>query len=168
MLPSVTAVLALALVLIVCRCGVLTPSERYLNVIVCTFTPAGGSAITIKGIQSATLDFQADSFSEGGDGDLYNTSNGLVKLDPQVTLEYLNIDALSAIAPGAFGTLTFTLGDSRNLGLTAGGATIYTFTNCFLMPRNITATFRQLARKSVVFMGASVDGQTSPIAQAAA
>lgn len=168
MVPSVMAFLALAAVLIFCQMGVLTPSNRFLNVLSCTFTPTGGTAVTIKGIQSATLDFQADSFSEGGDGDLYNTSSGLVKLDPQVSLEFLNVAAIAAVAPGAFGTLTFTLGDSKNYGAVGGGATIYTFANCFLMPRNITAQFRQLARNSVVFMGSSTDGQTSPISQAAA
>lgn len=168
MVPAVLSLITVVAIVVLSHMAVLTPSNRQLNVLSCTFTPTGGSATTIKGVQSATLAWNADNLSEGGDGDLYDTTTVLVKLAPMVTLEFLNVNALSALAPGVTGVLAYTLGDSKNLALTAGGATIYTISNAIYSPQQTTANFRQLARHTAVFNTASTDGQTSPIAQAAA
>jgi hypothetical protein len=166
--PCFTLITLCGLMLVWGMAVTLAPSNRGLNVLSCSFTPSGGSATAIKGVQSANLDFQPDNFSEGGDGDLYNTSVGVVKIDPMVTINFLNINALATLTPGVFGTLTFTMGDSRNLGAVGGGATIYTVSNACYKPGALDITFRQLAKTTAIFITYSVDGQTSPIAQAAA
>lgn len=146
----------------------LVASNRFINVSAVGFTPTGGTLTAIKGVQNATIQQTATDVSEGGDGDLYNTVGGVVFVDPMVSLEFMNAMALTALAPGAYGTLTFTLNDSANKALTGGGAVIFTIINCYLMPQQIAAQHRQVAKATMNFKTFSVDGQTNPVSTAAA
>lgn len=144
------------------------PTNRFISTQACTFTPNGGSAIPIRGVQNVTLNEQASDVSEGGDGDLINTSAGVVQIDPQVSLEFLNAAVLNGVAPGVIGTLTWTLLDANNKAVSGGGALIFTLVNAYYMPGAVNMPFRQFAKATPTFKSFSVDGQTSPLSVSAA
>jgi hypothetical protein len=146
----------------------MTPSNRFVNVTNCSFTPTGGVAIPIKGVKSVTFRLNARDVSEGADGDLINTTAGVVQVDPHVALEMIDPATFNAIAPGTYGVLAWTMNDARNGAVAGGGALIYTASNAYHMPMNQSARFRQFATSNPTFKTYSADGVTSPIAVAAA
>lgn len=143
-------------------------TNRFINISSCSFTPSGGSLTNIKGVKSVSLAPNAQILKESGDADFFNTFTGAVAADYVVTVETINAAALNAIAPGAVGTLTFTLNDARNGSTTGQGALIYTIANAVFDPQTLGAQHRQMATNSYQFHTYSTDGTTSPVGVAAA
>ena len=145
-----------------------TPTNKYINVSSVGFTPAGGSLIAIKGVKSITMNPNAQALKESADGDLFNTFAGVVGIDYVIDVQTNIPMTLNALAPGVAGTLVFTVNDARNAAVTAGGALIFTVSNCVYQPQTLNATHRQLATNSYQFDTWSTDGLTNPVSVAAA
>ena len=146
-----------------------TPTNQQMNIYACTFTPTGGAATPILGVQSVSFDENGDVLSEGSDGDLFDTVSGVVKLAPMVTLT-LNrgMLGLATLTAGVAGTLVFTVGDFRNAAVAAGGGKIFTVANAILNPRKFDAQHRNTVKQTLPFSTFSSDGQTNPVGIAAA
>ena len=146
----------------------LTPTNKFINVSSVGFTPSGGSLTSIKGVKSITLNPNAQALKDSADGDLFNTFAGVVGLDYVVDV-VVNIPmTLNAITPGVAGTLVFTANDARNAAVTAGGAQVFTVSNCVFQPQTMNLTHRQLGTNSYQFDTWSTDGVTNPVSVAAA
>ena len=146
----------------------LTATNKFINVTSVGFTPAGGSLTAIKGVKSITLNPNAQVLKDSADGDLFNSFAGVVGVDYVVDVAVNIPMTLNALAPGVAGSLVFTVNDARNAAVTAGGAMIYTISNCVFQPQTLNATHRQLATNSYQFDTWSTDGLTNPVAVAAA
>lgn len=141
---------------------------RFVNVTSCSFTPSGGSLTQIKGVKSVSLNPNVQTLKESADADLFNTFVGVVGLDYVIDIQVLHSAALDAIAPGAIGSLVFTINDARNGATTGQGAKIYTISNAVFEPQSLNAAHRQMATNSYQFGTYSTDGTTNPVAVAAA
>lgn len=165
MLTTAIAAVALCAFLML---GVLTPSKRFINTSGCTFTPTGGSAISITGITSINVAQNPEEVRMSGDADLFDTFAGLVSLNPNVKISTNKPNLLDAVAPGAYGVLTWTRNDAVNGAVTAGGAKIYTVSGAYYFPQGTDAPHRQGATTDFEFHTLSTDGTTNPVAVAAA
>lgn len=139
-------------------------TKRFINISTCGFTPTGGSNIPLKGVTNVTENYNAQEVRGSGDGDFYDTFAGVVSANPSISLEMLNQAALDniTIAPGAVGTLVYTLNDARNGSTAAGGALIYTLINAVYQGQAKTNGHRALGTASPTFNSFSTDGTTNP------
>lgn len=143
-------------------------TNRYRNVSNVTWTPSGGSLVTLTGIKSASYDEGNQVLEESADFDAYPTVAGVTMSNPKITLDTLDAFALFATLAGQKGTLAITFRDHSNGATTAGGAKIVTATNAFIGPRQITSNYNTLAHQSLTFQTFSSDGATHPISVSAA
>lgn len=143
-----------------------TPSKRLMNVSGCTYNT--GSSLTITGVKSVKIDFNTMMLSEGADVDFFNTFAAAVGADPKISMTVNQAAGLDAIPGNAQGTLAFTLNDGRNGSVTGGGAVMVTVSNAIFQGPNQSAAHRQLTTADYDWDTYSTDGQTSPIAYAAA
>ena len=144
-------------------------TNRYMNVSAMTYTPAGGIATPITGVTSVTYAENGQELNAAADFDLFDTIGAIVGMAPTVTVETINaLLGFPSHVAGGTGTLVFTVRDVYNAATTAGGAKIFTISNCFFKSRTVTAAFRSLATQSLGFGMLSSDGATNPTSIAAA
>ena len=146
----------------------MTATNRFINLSSVSFTPSGGSLTNIKGVKSISINPNTSILKESGDADFINTFAGAVSVDWVIDIQFINTGALSAIAPGAVGTLAFTVNDARNGATTGGGAMIYTISNAVYDPGAMNHQHRQMSTASLQMHTYSTDGSTSPVSVAAA
>jgi hypothetical protein len=139
-----------------------------MNVGPVTWTPSGGSLVTLTGIKSASYNEGAQSLKESADFDIFPTVGGVNYVEPTISLESIDAFALYATLPGTFGTLAITFRDFRNAATTGGGGKIVTASNAWLETRPLNAQHRQLATQTIGFQTFSTDGSTHPIGITAA
>ena len=142
--------------------------NRYMNVGPVTWTPSGGTLVTLTGIKSASYDEGAQSLKESADFDIFPTTAGINYVEPKLTLESIDAFALYATLAGTFGSLAITFRDFKNGATVGGGAKIVTASNAWLETRPLSAQHRQLATQTLTFQTYSTDGSTHPVAVTAA
>lgn len=145
----------------------LVPSNRYVNIYSGTFTPAGGSAVTITGIKGVKYDDGISVIRESGDGDLYHTVAVTDLSDPTIEVDTIDGFSLASVLNNQVGTLAVTIGDAVNKVAVGGGGKTITMTNARLTKRTNEHAHRQFSKAMLSFCAISTDGSTSPIAVAA-
>jgi len=148
----------------------LTPTNRFINNGLVTFTPTipTGTMVTIKGVQSVSMNPQVKTIQGAGDADFYPSLSVAVEGEPTITVNTINDAVLNAVAPGTVGTLAWTQNDARNGATTAGGALIYTITNAVYTPGDTVQGHRVFGTFAATFTAYATDGITNPVAVAAA
>ena len=125
------------------------------------FTPSGGSATSITGVTSLTIEAGGSLAKFAGDGDRYNTTIVNDMNDPVVTIQAADLAAIRANPVGTVGTLTATLGDARNG--TGTGAVTYTLANAVIASNTVRGAHRQFGLGTLVVNAFSGDGVTNPL-----
>lgn len=144
-----------------------TPTKRSINVGPVTWTPEGGTLITIDGIKSANYDEGIEVAMESADADLFNTVAAAVHFSPKITLETINPFQLFSTVGGARGALAITVRDAYNGVTPGGGAYQIVMSHAFLENRSQKNKHRGFSDLSMSFGAISLDGSTHPVAVSA-
>jgi hypothetical protein len=144
-----------------------TPTTLIMNWTGVTFTPAGGSAIPLKRVNSVNFDPGGQLLPYSGDGDRYPTAMVLAMSSPTASLSTSNISQISALAIGTVGTLVAIANDAVNGILTGGGAITYTLINAVVAGTPWGGQHAQFGTANLTFQAYSSDGSTTPLSQAA-
>ena len=139
----------------------MSATKRFMNWTNVTFTPISGTATTITGVTSVTIDSGGSLAKFAADGDRFATTVVNDFNDPTMTIHSADLSALRANPVGTVGTLTATHNDAKN-GMGAGAVT-YTLANAVVASCQVQGTHRQFGQGSVTFAAFSSDGVTNPI-----
>lgn len=138
-----------------------TPGGRFMNWINLTFTPTGGTAITILGVTNVAYDPQAKVITGAGDGDMGPTSINLTETDPKFTIDLEHLAIMRTLTPGLRGSFSGTFMDAEN-GVSSG-AMIFTVANAIVENFTIGGKFRAYGSGSLHIRTWSPDGITPPV-----
>ena len=139
----------------------MSATKRFMNWTGVAFTPLNGTAMTITGVTSVTIDTGGSLAKFSGDGDRYATTVINDFNEPVVTIHSADLSALRANPVGTVGTLTATHNDAKN-GIGTGAVT-YTLANAVVAACQVQGAHRQFGQGSVTFHAFSTDGITNPI-----
>ena len=139
-----------------------SPTKRHMNWTGVTFTPSGGSPITITGVTSVEIDGGGTLAKFSGDGDRYNTVIVNDFNEPTITVHAADLAAIRAYPVGTVGVFSAVHNDARNGSST--GAITYTLSNAVIASNPIKGTHRQFGSGLLTFTAFSSDGQTNPLA----
>ena len=141
-------------------------TKRFMNWTGVTFTPVGGQALTITGVNSVAIDSGGSLLKFAGDGDRYNTTVVNDYNDPVVTVHAADQAAVRANPVGTVGSFTATHNDARNGAGT--GAITYTLSNAVVANNPIQGAHRQFGQGTLTIAAFSTDGVTNPLATSTA
>jgi hypothetical protein len=136
-------------------------TKRFMNWTGVTFTPTSGTATSITGVTSVSIDSGGSLARFAGDGDRFVTTMVNDFNEPTVTIHSADLAALRANPVGTVGTLTATHNDAQN-GVGAGAIT-YTLANAVVAACQVQGAHRQFGQGTVTFGAFSSDGVTNPI-----
>jgi hypothetical protein len=136
-------------------------TKRFMNWSGVTFTPLSGSATTITGVTSVSIDSGGSLAKFSGDGDRYVTTMVNDFNEPVVTIHSADLASLLANPVGTVGTFTATNNDALN-GLGSGAVT-YTIANAVVAACHVQGAHRQFGQGSLTITAFSSDGVTNPI-----
>jgi hypothetical protein len=143
-----------------------TASKLYLKFSGVTFTPTGGSALTIDKVTECDHGEVGQNIQFFGDGAQYPTANKVAHSAVGVSIKSGNKAALDAVPIGTVGTLVFIAQDARN-GVGTGART-YTVTGAQLVSRPMTGSETNWGMGTLTFVSESSDGVTNPLSVAVA
>ena len=136
-------------------------TKRFMNWTGVTFSPNAGTATTITGVTSVSIDAGGSLAKFAGDGDRFVTTMVNDFNEPSMTIHSADLASLRANPVGTIGTLTATHNDAQN-GVGAGAIT-YTLANAVVAACQVHGAHRQFGQGSVTFAAFSSDGVTNPI-----
>jgi hypothetical protein len=139
----------------------MSATKRFMNWTGVTFTPLNGSATTITGVTSVTIDSGGSLAKFSGDGDRYVTTMVNDFNEPTVTIHSADLSALRANPVGTVGTFTAIHNDAKN-GVGTGAVT-YTLANAVVAACQLQGAHRQFGQGSLTLGAFSGDGVTNPI-----
>ena len=139
----------------------MTTTKRFMNWTGVTFTPNGGSPMTITGVTSVSIDSGGSLLKFAGDGDRYNTTVVNDFNEPTITVQSADLAAVRANPVGTLGTFTATHNDARN-GPGSGSIT-YTLANAIVATNPVKGSHRQFGQGTLTFASFSADGVTNPL-----
>jgi hypothetical protein len=142
-------------------------TKRHLNPKTVQFTPDGGSATPITGVQSVALDHRGNSVMHSGDDDRYPTMRTVDFQDPQAVVTHRDLTAANGLSVGARGVFEFDHHDARYGSTTASGGYTATLDQAILTNKTTNAQHRQLGEGVLTFESESADGTTNPLSYAA-
>jgi hypothetical protein len=137
------------------------PTKRFMNWTNVTFAPSNGTATTITGVTSVSIDAGGSLARFAGDGDRYVTTMVNDFNEPTMTIHSADLGALRANPVGTIGTLSATHNDAQN-GVGTGAIT-YTLANAVVAACQVSGAHRQFGQGTVTFGAFSSDGITNPI-----
>lgn len=138
-----------------------TPSGRFKNWSSVIFTPDGGVAIPILGVTDVQIDPRAQLISGAGDADIGPSSKNLTQQDPQITIEFEHLAALTSLTPGMRGMFSAIHNDADNEEGT--GAMEYAVANAIIGNTPRGGRFRQYGTSRITIETWMPDGRTYPI-----
>jgi len=136
-------------------------TKRFMNWTGVTFTPTNGTATSISGVTSVSIDSGGSLARFAGDGDRFVTTMVNDFNEPTMTIHSADLAALRAHPVGTVGTLTATHNDAQNGAGT--GAVTYTLANAVVAACHVQGAHRQFGQGTVTFGAFSSDGVTNPI-----
>jgi hypothetical protein len=139
----------------------MSATKRFMNWTGVTFTPVSGTATTITGVTSVSIDSGGSLARFSGDGDRYVTTMVNDFNEPVMTIHSADLSSLRANPVGTVGTLSATHNDAQN-GV-GNGAVTYTLANAVVAACQVQGAHRQFGQGSVTFAAFSSDGVTNPI-----
>ena len=139
----------------------MSATKRFMNWTGVVFTPINGSATTITGVTSVSIDSGGSLARFSGDGDRYVTTMVNDFNEPVVTIHSADLSALRANPVGTVGTLSATHNDAKN-GVGTGAVT-YTLANAVVSGYQVQGAHRQFGQGTLTFGAFSSDGVTNPI-----
>lgn len=144
----------------------LTATKRFMNWTGVVFTPIVGTAVTLTGVTSVSIDAGGSVAKFAGDGDRYNTTIVNDFNDPAITVQCADLAALNQLAPGTAGTFTATHNDARN-GVSTGAIT-YTLANAVVVTSGRSGAHKAFGQGTLTLCAGSADGTTNPLSTAVA
>ena len=139
----------------------MSATRRFMNWTNVTFSPVAGTATTLTGVTSVSIDSGGSLAKFAGDGDRFATTMVNDFNEPVVTIHSADLGAIRANPVGTVGTLSATHNDAKN-GIGAGAIT-YTLTNAVVASCQVQGAHRQFGQGSLTFGAFSSDGITNPI-----
>jgi hypothetical protein len=136
-------------------------TKRYMNWTGVSFTPQGGSTISITGVLSINIDSGGNLAKFSGDGDRYNTTIINDFNEPTVTVQASDLFAIRSYPVGTVGTFVATHNDAKN-GVGSGAIT-YTLNNAVISNNGVKGSHRQFGQGTLVLTAYSTDGTTNPL-----
>ena len=94
----------------------MSATKRFMNWTNVTFTPANGTAMSITGVTSVTIDSGGSLAKFSGDGDRYVTTMVNDFNDPVVNIHSADLSSIRANPVGTVGTFSATHNDAKNGG----------------------------------------------------
>ncbi len=141
-------------------------TKRLMNWTGVTFTPTGGTAVSITGVTSISFESGGSLAKFSGDGDRFSTTVVNDFNDPSVVVQAADLASIRANPVGTAGTFTATHNDAKN-GLGSGAMT-YTLTNAVVANNPIHGGHRQFGLGTLTLAAYSSDGVTNPLSIAIA
>ena len=139
----------------------MSATNRFMNWTGVSFSAINGSATTITGVTSVTIDSGGSLARFSGDGDRFVTTMVNDFNEPTVTINSADLSALRANPVGAVGTLSATHNDAKN-GVGVGAIT-YTLANAVVSACQVHGAHRQFGQGSMTLGAFSSDGVTNPL-----
>jgi hypothetical protein len=139
----------------------MSATKRFMNWSKVSFTPINGTATTITGVTSVTIDSGGSLAKFSGDGDRYVTTMVNDFNEPIVTIHSADLSSLQANPIGTVGTFTATHNDANN-GMGTGAVT-YTVANAVVAACQVQGAHRQFGQGSLTLGAFSGDGVTTPV-----
>lgn len=136
-------------------------TKRFMNWTGVAFTPTGGTATTITGVSSVSIDTGGSLLRFSGDGDRYSTTVVNDYNEPLVTVHSADLAAIRANPVGTVGTFTATHNDAKNGSGT--GAISYTLANAIIASNPVQGAHRQFGQGTLTITAYSSDGITNPL-----
>ena len=138
-------------------------SNRYMNWTGASFTPAGGSAITLDGVLdcSVSRDGQVEEFK--GDLAVFVQLLAMPTQKRKITLSLMDVGVAQGVLQGARGAFTIKLADAVNGITTAGGGVTIALTACMVVNNDFQGPHASKTTGSLAFEGYASDGATDPL-----
>lgn len=136
---------------------------RHMNWTTVTFTPEGGSLVTLTGVQNVEIDPRGSIVTHSGDGDKFPTTKINDFQDPMITVTFRALTILNGLAVGTRGAFSAVHNDAR-YGVTAasGGYTV-AMANAIIENKPSGGQHRQFGDGRLIMTAESTDGLTNPM-----
>ncbi len=144
----------------------MSATKRFMNWSGVAFTPVNGTATTITGVTSVTIDSGGSLARFSGDGDRYVTTMVNDFNEPLVTIHSADLASIRANPVGTVGTFSATHNDAKN-GVGTGAVT-YTLANAVISACQVSGAHRQFGQGTLTLTAFSSDGITNPISTSVA
>jgi hypothetical protein len=140
-------------------------THRQINWTAVSFTPSGGSIVTMTNVQDVKIEPGVETIEGRGDANIGPTFRRAVKQNPSFTVSLQDASLLNSIVPGAVGAFTATHNDATNIaGGSGSGALTYTLSNAVVEDGHASGAHATLGTSSYKFSSFWTDGVTNPLA----
>lgn len=138
-------------------------TNRYMNWTGAKFTPTGGGAVTINGVESVKLGRDAQPEYFKADLAVYVQAIAVPSMRRAITVTSADVVGLAGIAQGADGAFEVTLADAKNGITNNNGAVKISLTNCVVADNTADGSHGKFAKATITFEGYASNGSTDPM-----
>jgi hypothetical protein len=126
----------------------------------CTFTPSGGSAVAITGVQDVSIAERGSVHKWSGDGAATVQAQSLEDIEAQITVTTTDVSWAknTGLKPGTAGALVVVWAGRGPRGGASGADVTATATYCLVESREPTAPHRGASALAITFSAVHPDG----------